>query len=347
MLSDLNLNLIIATTMVLALILYALFAGADFGGGMWDLLAFGPRSRQQREAIADAIGPVWEANHVWLILVIVLLFSAYPPAFAAIMTALHIPITVVLVGIVLRGSAFVFRKYDAQDDATHRRWSTVFSISSFLTPLFLGITLGGLASGAIRVQAGMVTTGFFAGWTTLFAFACGLFAQGLFAFLAATYMTVETAGNPPLQNDFRLRALLSGISLAPAAALVFGLAWRDAPALFAGSAHWWADWIFGLTSIAAFGALAALWWRRFRLASVAAVCQVTMILSGWALAQYPALLPPDLTLTNSVAPTVTLRLLVIALAVGTLILLPSLGYLFYIFKRPLTDNNKKATVPHP
>ena len=347
MLSDLNLNLIIATTMVLALILYALFAGADFGGGMWDLLAFGSRSRQQREAIADAIGPVWEANHVWLILVIVLLFSAYPRAFAAIMTALHIPITVVLVGIVLRGSAFVFRKYDAQDDATHRRWSTVFSISSFLTPLFLGMTLGGLASGAIRVEGSIVTTGFFMGWTTFFAFACGLFAQGLFAFLAATYMTVETEGNPPLQNDFRLRALLSGLSLAPAAALVFGLAWRDAPALFAGSAHWWADWIFGLTSIAAFGALAALWWRRFRLASVAAVCQVTMILSGWALAQYPALLPPDLTLTNSVAPTVTLRLLVIALAVGTLILLPSLGYLFYIFKRPLTDNNKKATVPHP
>jgi len=333
MLAELPFNLIVASVMVVALILYAIFAGADFGGGMWDLLAFGPRARQQREAIADAIGPVWEANHVWLILVIVLLFSAYPPAFAAIMTALHIPITVVLIGIVLRGSAFVFRKYDAQDDATHRRWSTVFSVSSFLTPLFLGMTLGGLASGAIRVTDGLVTTGFFAGWTTFFAIACGLFAQGLFAFLAATYMTVETAADPALQNDFRLRALLSGLSLAPAAALVFGLAWRDAPQLFAGSAHWWADWLFALTSIAAFGALGALWWRRFHLARIAAVVQVTMILSGWALAQYPALLVPDLTITNSVAPLITLRLLVIALAAGTVILLPSLAYLFYIFKR--------------
>ncbi|HRW09683.1 MAG TPA: cytochrome d ubiquinol oxidase subunit II [Caldilineaceae bacterium] len=333
MLPELTLNLIIATVTVVALILYAVLAGADFGGGMWDLLAFGPRARQQREAIADAIGPVWEANHVWLILVIVLLFTAYPPAFAAIMTALHIPITVVLIGIVLRGSAFVFRKYDAQDDATHRRWSAVFSISSFLTPLFLGMTLGGLASGDIRVEGSLVATGFFAGWTSLFAIACGLFAQGLFAFLAATYMTVETAHNPELQSDFRLRALISGLSLAPAAALVFVLARYQAPELFAGSTHWWSDWIFGLTSIAAFGALGALWWRRFHLARIAAVVQVTMILSGWALAQFPALIMPDVTIYNTVAPEITLRLLVIALAAGAVILLPSLGYLFYVFKR--------------
>jgi len=335
MLTDLMLNLTIATITVIALIIYALLAGADFGGGMWDLLAFGPRSRQQREAIAEAIGPVWEANHVWLILVIVLLFTAYPPAFAAIMTALHIPITVVLIGIVLRGSAFVFRKYDAQDDATHRRWSTIFSISSFLTPLFLGITLGGLASGEIRVQDGMVTTGFFAGWTTLFAISCGLFAQGLFAFLAATYMTVETAHDPALQSDFRLRALLSGLSLAPAAALVFFLARHHATDLFAGMLDWWAGWLLVATSLAALCALAALWWRAFSLARIAAALQVTLILSGWALAQYPAIVMPDLTIFTSVAPPITLRLLVVALAVGTLILLPSLGYLFYIFKRPI------------
>jgi cytochrome bd ubiquinol oxidase subunit II len=334
MLPELSLNLIIATVIVVALILYALLAGADFGGGMWDLLASGPRTRQQREAIADAIGPVWEANHVWLILVIVLLFSAYPPAFAAIMTALHIPITIVLIGIVLRGSAFVFRKYDAQDDATHRRWSTVFSIASFLTPLFLGMTLGGLASGAIRVQDGLVTTGFLAGWTSAFAIACGLFAQGLFAFLAAAYMTVETANEPALQADFRWRALFSGLSLAPAAALVFGLAWREAPLLFAELTDWWAPWLLVATSIAALGALAALWWRQFQLARIAAALQVTLILSGWALAQYPALIVPDLTIENSVAPLYTLQLLVITLAAGALVLLPSLGYLYYIFKRP-------------
>ncbi|MCB0110192.1 MAG: cytochrome d ubiquinol oxidase subunit II, partial [Caldilineaceae bacterium] len=146
-------------------------------------------------------------------------------------------------------------------------------------------------------------------------------------------MTVETAHDRDLQADFRLRALVSGFSLAPAAALVFVLARYQAPELFAGTAHWWSDWIFGLTSIAAFGALGALWWRRFHLARIAAVAQVTMILSGWALAQYPALIMPDVTIYNTVAPEITLHLLVIALAAGAVILLPSLGYLFYVFKR--------------
>lgn len=328
-----SLELIIAAILVIALILYALLAGADFGGGMWDLLAFGPRARQQREAIADAIAPVWEANHVWLILVIVLLFTAYPTAFAVIMTALHIPITIVLVGIVLRGAAFVFRKYDAQDDATHRRWSLVFSITSFFTPLFLGITVGGLASGAIRVTDGVVTTGFFAGWTTPFALACGLFAQGLFAFLAATYMTVETQADRLLQADFRWRALLSGLSLAPAAALVFVLARQGAPEIFAGLTDWWVPGLLLATSLAALGALVALWREWFQLARLAAAMQVTLILSGWALAQYPTLVVPDITLQAAAAPQVTLRLLLITLVIGALVLFPSLGYLFVVFKR--------------
>src|SRR5690606_6755634 len=111
------------------------------------------------------------------------------PAFAAIMIALHIPITLVLIGIVLRGSVFVFRKYDAQDDTVHQRWSTVFGVASFLTPFLLGVAVGALASGEIRVANGLVTSGFFAGWLSPFALVCGLFAQGLFAFLAATYLT--------------------------------------------------------------------------------------------------------------------------------------------------------------
>lgn len=328
-----DLAVIIAGVMVIALILYALLAGADFGGGIWDLLAFGPRARQQRDALEHAIGPVWEANHVWLILVVVLLFSAFPPAFAAMMTALHIPITLVLVGVVLRGSTFVFRKYDAQDDSTHRRWSLLFSLSSFLTPLFLGMTLGGLATGAIHVQNSIVTSGFLAGWTTLFAIACGLFAQGLFAFLAATYMTVETAGEPLLQNDFRLRALLSGLSLAPAALLVFVLAQRDAPLLFAGLTSWWAPLLLVCTSVAALLALLALWRRWFQLARLAAAAQVALILSGWALAQFPALVPPTITIYSAAAPLVTLELLVTTLALGAIVLLPSLIYLFIVFKQ--------------
>src|SRR5882672_2731226 len=145
--------------MIAALILYALLGGADYGGGVWDLFAFGKRAPQQRALIAKAIGPVWEANHVWLILVIVILFTAFPPAFAAISTALHIPLTLLLLGIVLRGTTFTFRSYDVQ-----RRCSLVFSIASVITPILLGITLGAISSGTIRVETGHVVSGFFSSW---------------------------------------------------------------------------------------------------------------------------------------------------------------------------------------
>ena len=154
------LETIIAGMMIASLVLYALLGGADYGGGVWDLFAFGPRARQQRALIAEAISPVWEANHVWLILVIVILFTAFPPAFAAIATALHIPITLLLIGIVLRGTAFTFRTYDVQRDDVQRRWSLLFSISSIITPVLLGITLGAIASGTIRVEDEVVVNGF-------------------------------------------------------------------------------------------------------------------------------------------------------------------------------------------
>jgi cytochrome d ubiquinol oxidase subunit II len=326
------LELIIAVVLFASVILYALLGGADFGGGMWDLLAFGPRARQQREAIAAAIAPVWEANHVWLILAIVLLFTAFPPAFAVIMTALNIPMTVILIGIVLRGSVFIFRKYDVQADIVHRRWSTIFGIASFFTPFFLGLSLGALATGEIRVQNGVLASGFFAGWTSPFAIACGLFAQGLFAFLAATYLTVDTKEQPDLQADFRWRALASGLSLAPAAALVFFLARDGAPFIFGGLTSWWAPLLLLWTSLCAVGALVTLWLRRFVWARLAAAGQVALIIVGWGLAQYPHLVVPDITLANSAAPEVTLRLVTIGLGVGAVLLFPSLAYLFYIFK---------------
>src|SRR5438270_6121466 len=146
-------ELVIAFFILASLIIYALMGGADFGGGMWNLLAFGPRAQRQREAIADAIAPIWEANHVWLILVIVLLFTGFPRGFATMMTALNIPMTVMLLGIVLRGSAFVFRKYDVED-AHH--WSSVFGVASFLTPFVQGIILGALTTGQIRVEQGRI-----------------------------------------------------------------------------------------------------------------------------------------------------------------------------------------------
>lgn len=326
------LEVIIAIFILLSLIVYALMGGADFGGGMWDLLAFGPRAKRQREAIADAIAPIWEANHVWLILVIVLLFTAFPRGFAAMMTALNIPMTAMLLGIVLRGSTFMFRKYDVNDDAVQRRWSTVFGVASFFTPFFQGVTLGALTTGHIRVEQGRVLTGFMAGWLTPFALACGVFALGLFAFLAATYLTVDTKDDPKLQDDFRLRSMWSGLALAPIALVVFLTSKQGAPEMYHGLTRWWAPVLLAWTSLFAVVALVALWLRRFAVARLAAIGQVTLILVGWGLAQYPNLVTPDVTVTNAAAPEFTLRLLVIALGFGAILLLPSLAYLFYIFK---------------
>jgi cytochrome d ubiquinol oxidase subunit II len=326
------LEVIVAIFILLSLIVYALMGGADFGGGMWDLLATGPRASRQRKAVADAIGPIWEANHVWLILVIVLLFTGFPGGFAAMMTALNIPLTAMLIGIVLRGATFAFRKYDSQSGVVERRWSTVFGAASFFTPFCQGLTLGALATGRIRVENGQVTTGFFAGWLTPFALACGVFALSLFAFLAAVYLTLDTRDEPDLQNDFRRRALWSELALAPIALVVFFTSKTGAPAMYDGLTRWWAPLLLAWTSLFALAALVALWLRRFSAARIAAIGQATVILAGWSLAQYPNLVTPDVTVANAAAPEATLRLLVLALGAGAIVLLPSLAFLFHIFK---------------
>ncbi len=325
------LEIIVAIFILLSLILYALLGGADFGGGMWDLLATGPRAKLQRDAVAHAIGPIWEANHVWLILVIVLLFTAFPRGFAAMMTS-NIPLTAMLIGIVLRGAAFTFRKYGSEPVAVQARWGAIFGAASFFTPFCQGITLGALATGTIRVQNGQVITDFFAGWLTPFALGCGVFALGLFAFLAATYLTVETNGQPEVQDDFRLRALWSEVALAPIALVVFLTSKTGAPAMYDGLTRWWAPLLLAWTSAFAAAALAALWLRRFSVARICAIGQVAVILLGWSLAQYPNLVTPDVTVVNSAAPEVTLRLLVLALGIGAIALFPSLVFLFYVFK---------------
>ena len=327
-----SLEVLLALVVLGALLVYALTGGADYGGGMWDLLAHGPRAEQQRDVIEHAIAPIWEANHVWLILVVVVLFTAFPPAFAAMMVAVHVPVTIVLLGIVLRGSAFAFRKYDPAAEQPRRRWGTVFGVSSVLTPFFLGITVGGLASGEIRVSDGRVVTGFFAGWTSPFALACGVFAEALFAFLAAVYLTVDAEDSPPVQEDFRVRALVSGVALAPVATAVFGLARVGAPEIFGGLTDWWAPGLVVATSICAVSALVALWRRRFRIARVAAAGQVGLILLGWSLAQYPYLIVPDVSIKATAAEPATLRLLAVTLTVGAVVLFPSFGYLFYVFR---------------
>jgi cytochrome d ubiquinol oxidase subunit II len=318
--------------MIVSLMFYALLAGADYGGGVWDLFARGQRGTKQRELIAEAIGPVWEANHVWLILVLVILFTGFPSAFSVIATALHIPLTLLLVGIVLRGSAFTFRTYDSERDDVQRRWSRVFSVASIITPVLLGVTLGAIASGTIKVEDGVVTSGFWKSWLAPFPFAVGFFALSLFAFLAAVYLTLETT-DERLQEDFRRRALLSGCVVGGLALTVFLLSGTGAPSVRAGlTKSGWAVPLHLATAISALGAFYFLWKRKYAPARFCAAVQVSLILWGWALAQFPFIVEPDINISAAAAPRATLRLLLIALGAGALLLFPSFYYLFRVFK---------------
>ncbi|WP_258182760.1 cytochrome d ubiquinol oxidase subunit II [Enhygromyxa salina] len=324
-----------------AVVAYALTAGADFGGGVWDLLAGGPRRERQRELIAEAIAPIWEVNHIWMIFVVVILFTVFPTAFAVITTALHIPLLLVLVGIVLRGSAFVFRAYGMQPNEARARWGQVFAWASALTPVFLGMTLAALSSGAVHVAAderglAQVSSGFFAGWTTGLAVAVGVFALILFALLAAVYLAreAEKLGELELCDDFRRRALICEV-LALALALV--VLWRarvESPALFSGLLH--ARWSIGaqvLTALVASGAIIALVRVELSRARILVMAQVALIVIGWGLAMDGHLLLPNLHVDQAGAEPAVLAALPWVLLGGTALFGPALWWLFRVFRK--------------
>jgi cytochrome bd ubiquinol oxidase subunit II len=341
--SDIALPEILAGVIACSLNAYVLFGGADFGGGVWDLLATGPRRDRQREVVRHAIGPIWEANHVWLILAIVLTFSCFPPVYARLGTVLHIPLTLMLVGIVLRGSAFTFRTYDSQHDATQRRWGRIFSSASVITPILLGVSIGAVASGRVgRESRGSFVQQYVEPWLTPFAFSVGLLVLAVFAFLAAVFLTLESTDRE-LCDDFRRRALGAGMAVFLVSALVLLLSHEAAPLVRRGLlASSWAVPLHLLTAASAITVLAALWFRRYRLARLAVGLQVSLIFWGWAIAQYPFLLPPTFTVANTAAPHSTLRLTLIVLAIGGVILLPSLWYLFQVFKTAPADRGSRA-----
>jgi cytochrome d ubiquinol oxidase subunit II len=253
--------------------------------------------------------------------------------FAHLGITLHIPLALMLIGIVLRGSAFSFRSYDSRHDEVQRRWGRIFASASLVTPLILGVVIGAVASGRVgRPPSGTFLEGYVLPWLTPFSVSVGLFALALFAFLAATYLTLE-APTSDLRDDFRLRALWAGAAVFGTALMTLLLALRFAPLVGEGLMYSRRSLPFHLlTGAAALVALGALWLRRWRLARLAAASQVALILWGWALSQYPYLVPPTFTVQNSAAPPVTIRLVLMGVAAGAVVLLPSLVYLMRVFK---------------
>ena len=312
-------------------ILYALLGGADFGGGIWDLFATGKRADAQRQEIARAIGPIWETNHVWLIFVIVATFTAFPRAFATISTAMYIPLSLVLIGIALRGAAFIFRAYAHDLFRAQRGWGAVFAISSVITPILFGMVAGGVASGRVRVDAdGTVTSGYLTTWINPFSIVIGLLALVTCSYLAAIYLCVETGGE--LQEDFRKRALGAGVTYAALGTLALPLAYLDAPHIWDGMWNREAGTFIPAAIISGLITFWAVWNRRFVLARVTAVINVVVLLAGWALAQYPYLVVPDVTYTEAASSHAMLKTALIVYGIGSIALIPALYLLFVMFK---------------
>jgi cytochrome d ubiquinol oxidase subunit II len=325
----------IAALVMAALVAYALLAGADFGGGIWDLFAKGPRRDAQRKAIASAMAPVWEANHVWLIFVIVLLFTAFPRAFAALSVALFGPFHLALVGITLRGAAFVFRAYGPVHTPGTRRWGIVFGGASVVTPLLLGAAMGAVSSGKIRVtpQANgfLLPTEEGVAWLGPMAIVTGLFALALCAYLAAVYLANETEGE--LREDFRTRGLWAGGAVVVLGTLTLGLVLVAARHLFFGLLSLRALPVVILGMLSGLAAGFTLWKRHWRWARVTAAAEVLFLLVGWGLAQYPFLIYPDVSIHDVAAVPSTLRFVLYSTPVGAVLLVPSLWLLFRVFKR--------------
>lgn len=328
--------LIVWFVMGAALVAYAVTAGADYGGGVWDLLA---RERADvKKAIERAIAPIWEANHVWLIFLVVLMFTVFPRAFSVVATALHIPITIALIGMVLRGSAFVMRAY-GMDTARHRvQWGLTFGLSSLITPVVLGMCLAAVSSGDIRVAGSLVTTGFLAGWLTPFAFAVGVFALALFMLLSAVYLAydapdVDAPHAHEIRAYFRKRALVMELVSFAASLLVLWRASVDAPALYDSLVSTkWAVPAQVFVFVLAVATSAALLRSRYGWARFLVAAQVSVIVGGFGLAMNGHIVMPDVSLENAGTRAEVLGPLAPALALAAAIVVPSLWFLFRLFK---------------
>ncbi|BCS53877.1 cytochrome d ubiquinol oxidase subunit II [Geobacter sp. SVR] len=322
------LEFLAASALLLGLVMYAVFAGADFGGGIWTALASGPRAREQREALFHAIGPVWETNHVWLIFVVVVLFTAFPKGFAPLFTALLTPLVIALVGINLRGAAFAFRHYGRETGRDVPLIARTFEISSVLTPFALGVAVTATATGRITVhyaaEAGATQ------WLTPFTVVGGVTGMAICAYLAPIYMTVRTTGG--LQEDFRRYGMIAGLVLGMVTAAAIPLARADAPLFASRLLGGWPLACVALAVVAGSTTETMLWRRRYLLGQISAAATVTLTIAGFCAAMFPDLLTGQLSLSAAAAPRSTLIAFLSVLPFGIVVLAPSLILLYRVFR---------------
>jgi cytochrome bd ubiquinol oxidase subunit II len=319
---------------LIGLTAYAVLGGADLGAGFWDLTAGGAqRGGRVRGLIERAMGPVWEANHVWLIFVLVILWTAFPVFFGSIMSTLYIPMFIAALGIILRGGAFAVRGQAATINEA-RVFGAVFASSSVLVPFALGAALGGIASG--RVPVGNALGAPFDSWINPTSIHIGVLAVVTGAYLSAVYLAADArhAGLPDLAEAFRKRALGAGVLAGLIAVGGLPILHSDAPDLYAGLTSGGGLVMVIVSGVIGVATLALVWRREFAIARYTSAAAVVCIIVGWAFAQSPYLLPGELTLDQGAAANATLVALVISVAVGLCVLLPSL---FLLYRLVLTD----------
>jgi len=327
--------------MMAGLTAYGLLAGADFGAGFWDLTAGGARrGGGVRGMVKRSMSPVWEANHVWLIFVLVIFWTAFPKAFGSVTSTLYVPLFGAVVGIVLRGTAFALRGEAATIGET-RALGAVFALSSVVTPFFMGTALGGIASG--RVPVGNAAGDPISSWVNPTSLLVGALAVATGAYLSAVFLTGDShrAELPDMVAAFRRRAFGAG---AVAGLLTLGglaVLNSDAPRLFDGltsGAGLAAAIVSGLAGAAT---LALLWLGRFFLARFTAALAVVGVTAGWAFAQRPDLLPGALTLDQAAAGDATLTALLVTVAGGMVLLVPSLWLLYALVLHGRLDQSSE------
>jgi cytochrome d ubiquinol oxidase subunit II len=326
----------------LALLLYLLLGGADFGAGIIELFTTEDNKAKTRRISYRAIGPVWEANHMWLIIAIVILFVGFPDIYTTMSIHLHIPLVIMLLGIIARGTAFAFRNYDAVTDNMQKVYNKIFVYSSFITPLFLGIIAGSAVSGKIDIHANTFLSAYIFSWLNWFSVTIGLFTVALCGFTAAIYLIGE-AKDQEERKRFVRKALQMNIAAVISGGLVFISAISDQIPLV--------EWVFGNpVGIAAVAAatlsLIILWYLIYKGGSkrlrFLAGFQITMILLTTTYKHYPNIVILKnggyLSLLENKGADKAIDALAIALLIGSVFILPALVYLIYSFqKREIRD----------
>lgn len=325
--------------LIVSLVFYTIFAGADFGAGILEF--FGPKdeklAREVSHVVDKAIGPVWEANHIWLILAVVIFFMGFPLAFSPFSIFYHIPLTFVLLGIIGRGTAFTFRHYDAFKDESERLYSFIFRMSSLWTSFWLGTIFGSLLSRPLP-ERGDFLTYYILPWANLASLSMGVFTACLFTFLASLFLISEARDNAELARFFRRRSLYSfTVSIIVGFATLIIHSGVPESVIFEFFRDYRSITLFVISALLMLPMTYFYRARKYFFLKVIGVLQVILVTAGGLIHQFPIIMRfesgRELTLLNAIAPEAVMIQLAIALLVGVILIFPALIYLFIVFKK--------------